>query len=470
MSAQKLREVIEAYGSSLGNTEEGKAWCIKALHPSDPLTEVRGIPDRSAGCTVMLNFQQQVVIAPPTSSAGKWSSEINILPDPIQPLFHYDYDTGSAHAQFGNMVNTQFGASTPVATGAWLGAFEQWRLCYMGASCYLNASEMYNEGICTAAQHVAHPFEVGMSMGTGAGATATGTIAKIQMWATADDPPYDVLVRMPSVYTGDAKAGCYMPIKLDSNHQRWRSSQDIAYTFRAGSNIAPYTYTFPATALTPTLANWPYSDCVGAWASTGTPGGIMGDIHMQFLNDNIGKIIFTNMNLAGTLTVVLRYGIEARVNPNSAYTAFQALAPPYDPVAENTYFAVARELKDAYPVEYNDFGKLWDVIKNVASTIDPFLGLIPGGDMVRMVGKGIGSAVDMVRSKDRSPLKGPPDGPSPAALAKATESAHLALARIPKRAASNAARRIAKPRREKVETVRVVVPSKTGRKIERRRV
>ncbi len=424
-ATQKLREVIEAYGSSLGTSEEGKAWCIKALHPSDPLTEVRGIPDRSSGCSVMLNFQQQVTLSPPASAAGKWNCEINVLPDPLQPVFAYNTDTGAAHAEAANLVNTQFGVTTGAATTEWLASFEQWRLVYMGASIYLNASDLYNEGICTAAQHSIHPLESGVSLGTGAG-TATYCTAKIQQWQTTDDPPYDVLVRMPAVYTGEAREGCYMPLRLDSNHQRWRDSRDVARTGYFAQAYGTDSGTFPAAAL-PVIgvAGWPYADCQPAYLSAAQAGQIFGDRHLCMLNDTAGKAIFTGLNLQATVTVMMRWGVECRVLPSSKYSSFQALAPPYDPISENTYFAVSRQLKDAYPVSYNDFGKLWDVIKSVARTVDPFLGLIPGGAIVRQVGQGIGSMVDMVR-KPAEPgkgPKGPPNQPSPAQVEAATQKA-----------------------------------------------
>jgi len=427
-NTQKLREVIESYGSALGSTEEGKAWCIKALHPSDPLTEVRGVPDQSTASTVFLNMQQQVEI---TGPAGPWNLDLDLLTDPSVPLTYYKALSAGGSAAAVSVPNSQFGVDMTHAAEAWATAFQEWRVAFMGASVYLNASDLYNEGTCTAAQYSLKPRLMSAIVGGTAGEVDITQIC-IQDFVV-DDPSYANLVRMPNAYTGEAREGCYMPLKLDSNHAKWHDENDLSYSLGVDSTAT--TVTLPTTA--EDRFPFPYYGRA-AWASTDAPMGvagkcsIVGDVHLLPCSSLAGRISLRGLNQLAKVNVVLRYGFECRVQPDSAYSSFQALSCPYDMVAVNTYFQIARQLKDAYPVSYNDFGKLWDVIKSVARTVDPFLGLIPGGDIIRHVGKGIGGVIDMVRTpaKPAPPAaKGPPDGPSVYQLEAASKRASDAMAR-----------------------------------------
>jgi hypothetical protein len=46
-------------------------------------------------------------------------------------------------------------------------------------------------------------------------------------------------------------------------------------------------------------------------------------------------------------------------------------------MALDAYYAISRELKDAYPADYNDLGKIWDVIKKAAVNTLPLLRHVP---------------------------------------------------------------------------------------------
>jgi hypothetical protein len=104
------------------------------------------------------------------------------------------------------------------------------------------------------------------------------------------------------------------------------------------------------------------------------------------------------MSYQSNLTLVFRAGYELQCQPTSTYSSYLRLSPPYDPIAINDYYAISRELKDAYPSDYNDWGKLWNVIKSAARTVIPFVrGLGP-------IGAGVAAVGDL--------LLGPADKPS----------------------------------------------------------
>ncbi len=61
-------------------TSEGRAWLMKALHPSDATHGMSGIPTRDGRPTVPLNFMVTQNIAAPAASS--WSANVFLNPSP----------------------------------------------------------------------------------------------------------------------------------------------------------------------------------------------------------------------------------------------------------------------------------------------------------------------------------------------------------------------------------------------------
>lgn len=428
-NAQKLKEMIGSLSSNLGTTEAGKAWCIKALHPSDPLTEVSGVPDMSTGSSIFLNCQQQVVLESVGSAA--WDADLTVLSDPIAFLATDLTDSTGTHTT-GLVHNTQFGASHEQAVAGWLSAFERWRCAYMGVSVYLNASDMYNEGAAAAAQFPLRPRVVTTMTSSGVadlGSQVWVSGRKLTYFTDTDDPQYENLIKMPNAYTGEARDGVYLPLKLDSNHATWHDENDFSYTVPnsgfmsdvSAVNVYPY-YTVDTARVN----------------TTGATPTVAGGAHLLPCTAAAGRIAFRGLNHNAKITVVIRAGFEAQAQPSSAYTSFQRLCAEHDLAAEVAYFQIARQLKDAYPVEYNDLGKLWDVIKGVARRVAPIVGAVPiYGPAVKAIGGLIGGAIDRVVAR-----KSPPRGPSDALPAATQEAVTRAVTQRLSRPTVNQARRM----------------------------
>jgi hypothetical protein len=79
----------------------------------------------------------------------------------------------------------------------------------------------------------------------------------------------------------------------------------------------------------------------------------------------------------------------------------------HDQVALDTYFAIARELKDAYPADYNDLGKIWDAISAASKKALPFLKKVPGFSIPANLIGGVVTAGDWMRKAGKTP---PPKG------------------------------------------------------------
>lgn len=400
----KLRELLNSYGRGFGDTENGKAWCIKALHPSDPLTDVRGVPDQTCMPTTVLNYQQQYGINAPTANK-KWECEIYLLSDPVRfaTIFVRDVDGGNPAAL--TVLNQKIadpGDTEEVKGSAWISEMMRWRLAYAGTTVYLDAPALANEGTVVAAQTPVKPRFCPLSITetlqskklASAAPNALGVTSWLSAgvsWGTDALPEYAELMAMPNSYTGEAKNGVYMPLRLDSNHALWHDARDAAAEVKntdgsllndvgqlaavqaASAGVYAPAKTFQYDAAT--IADWHLLPCVS----------------------NMGCIAFRNLSSTASLMMACRLGFEVQVLPRSMYSPYLHISPAYDRLSLETYWAISRELKDAYPADYNDLGKLWDVIKRVAGFAAPIVRMIPGvGPAVEAIARPVGAVLDKV--------------------------------------------------------------------------
>jgi len=261
-ATQKLREIIDAAASPLGSTGSGTAWALKALHPSDPLTTVEGIPDESTYCSTGLNYQQMYEVKPPNSTlASTWDCTVLFNTDPTVFATIMNIQAGGIPF-LGNVVNSALGSTLPLAVAAMNADFSHWRLMYGGLSVHHSAPAVADQGTVVAAQYPIRPIERGSQS-----VWSPGELSRYPLIAFDQVdviPVYDDLVRMPNAYVGLAKHGVYMPMKLESNHQQWHTKDDLRldcseYVVSPSSDKtlkAPYSQ--PGAA-------WPYVEAVGLY-------------------------------------------------------------------------------------------------------------------------------------------------------------------------------------------------------------
>lgn len=403
-NTQLLRGVIDAYGPTLGSTVSGRAWALKALHPSDPVTDVVGVPDRTAVATTCINYQQSTTITPPPGSVGSWGGEIRVIPDPTVFATCSMRDADSSHAEAWTHFNTALADNVVDAVTAWSrSGLERWRLIYYGVTVYLDAPATASQGSIVAAQYAVRPVLHSASTVGWYDAQEDRLRERILpghrlcRYQERDCPTYSTLHQMPNAYAGLALDGCYMPLKLDASHAEWHDQSD--YVMEISSWQAARSLDTGAETLTIPQASG--SNAVGPyapWAQCYLDSlvSFQGQPHYLPMQSNLGTIALAGLSLDATVRVVYRVGIEAMAQPGTGYAPFMKTAPGFDAVAVDTYFRIARELKDAYPAEYNDFGKLWTVIKSVASKVAPFVlpFMGPAGPIVKGVAGLVGGAID----------------------------------------------------------------------------
>jgi len=379
---------------------EGKEWCLKALHPADPMTEIRGIPDQSAMPSTFLNWQMTSVITPPDLQY-QWDAEIAIVPDPCCFAAVATENILGPHDTY-SVINSQLGATYPEAQQALVDGFERWRLAYMSVTIEQDAPALSDQGTVVGAIVPVEPSFVSYGYADVASTPGTSTfwsgMRGIYYNVPEDQPNYESIIQMPNAYLGKSKDGIYMPLKLTPNHQKWHSTADNCADFTNqprdqlgnGRTIQQHVHGAPNVP----GAGYPY------WGDTtsyvmldgSTPPlyeGLVEKFRCMPCNDNWGHIVFKSVSPTAKLIMTFRVGFECQCLPSSAFSPYLRLSPAYDPASVETYFKIARELKDAYPAEYNSSDRLWEVIKSVAQKIIPF---VSGLGLPGAIAGAIGSA------------------------------------------------------------------------------
>lgn len=385
---------------------------MKALHPSDPTATVDGIPDESAIPSIHMGFQTTQTIYAPTGATGSWGVNLGVIPHPIVFSSFHAYDSTNAHVYRGTHANPQLeGASHLAKMGSWCKLAQRWRLAYMSVSVYQDAAALTNQGTAVACQYPVKPTLSGYDQGVYVGGATSGAyyaeprlISNSTTWRSGDMPDFEVAQAMPNSYFGNSRDGVYMPLKLTRTCQRWRSEADCFVNGgmlgctddgnlsdgllgpEGGGQAAQSGYRLPVYGSLLPEAAWPF------WGASGDAGylppasrtdhtdptrsvGFLGYRTSELCNDGIGAVCLKNLDVTTRLSIFYRVGFEIQVQPGTALSPLQKLSPPHDELALAAYFAIAREMKDAYPVDHNDLGKIWDVISMVGKSVLP--GLAP---------------------------------------------------------------------------------------------
>lgn len=412
---QVLKEEIIARNLPLGSTTEGRDWCIKALHPSDPLTEVRGIPDHSAVPSVLMNYQSTFTLAPQAGATGSWSFDASLLPHPIAFMAVQATDSvGTLEYEFDN---TQLTGATHAAKYATYTAMAQrWRLAYMAVTVYQDGPDLANQGTIVVSQPPVMPRAYYPCF--------TDTVIDVLSCGTkcvaydADDAPnFATSQATPNAYFNRSREGAYVPLKLTETCQDWSSEAD-AVSITNNAKRGP-DGTLMILDVNDTLRYWPFWGLEPAYAQPSAPVFKVSPTS-PLLNGTVAHISAKNLDVGTKYSFFVRCGIEMQVSPSSLLSPQLKLSPPYDPVALDAYFMIARELKDGFPANYNDLGKIWDAISSAAADVLPILQKLgPYGQAAASIGRGIVTTGNLIRSS-RQRRRNKPTSAAPAAAASAT--------------------------------------------------
>lgn len=362
---------------------------------------------------------------PLAQTSGTWGFDLTVMPNLLVPLYYVKVDSGGASTETGNYLNLSF---TPpgVSSPTYPEIFNQWaalgveahRLIAMSVTAYQDGPALANQGTVTAAQ-----WPVARSKWYANTAYADGGVAtphyisssRIASYTDNDFARYERSQHLPNAYFCESKEGCYLPLRLTRTCQHWCTEADLEFV---GNLLMPGTngnLVLNTVAGVPDSHPAPFPSLSGARANDVLQnvnfGGVWGDRVFKPLNDTWGGISCRNLSYQTSYAFYIRQVVECRVTPTSLLAPQVQMSPAYDPLAISSYFRINRELKDAYPADFNDLGKIWDVIKSAAKIALPALGLMPGTlGMVGKAGSAILGGIEGISSASRR--KGNSNGPS----------------------------------------------------------
>lgn len=337
----------------------------------------------------MMVTYNMVFRATPPAGATSWGFDLTLVPNVVAPGFiRVNNQVGFvSQGNFLNQALTPPGNANPTYTDLMttfrsLG-IEAHRLAYMGVTAYQDGPALSDQGTLVAAQwHVARRKYYMVPLISPLVAQGIEGYRRIVSYQDNDFANYARSQYLPNAYFGPSKAGCYLPLRLSGNEE-WRTEADLELiNTGAAVNSGDKSINIPADA--PGLGAPPYPDAIPAYFITGT-NALYGDNIFRPLNSVWGGVSAVNLSPNTSYAFYVRMGIECRVTPTSSLASQVRMSPMYDPVALASYARISRELKDAYPSDFNDLGKILNVIKSIARVV------LPGISMMGPVGAAVGA-------------------------------------------------------------------------------
>lgn len=426
-SRGKLHEEIRDL--PLADTAEGRLWCLKALHPADHEIKTTQYPGGSLVPTVPSYYQQwtEISAAPVVEGVNirTWDLIAYMREDAVCPVslklrVHTDTTIQEYPVPW---LNRQVTSYSPFNNSKWVPpenstvyqAYTKfrkgknlYRLTFAGLTGELVASSTTNQGTITAAQYQMKPIKRAVLGGpTVEVRDVTGTvtydvlgqmshdmtsdsaypfnstsqdgaiIANLGLLYDEGPMPESSLLQATNPYTGPAREGFYMPLKLSGRHKMTSTNQWYTLFGVDASTLARGFGVTQPWGVTNVISDATYVNKSGWPWYTGDPAsGVAKKYFLYGLapnGDQVGQVVMSGMSPEATVRLNLRVGYEFVPETDSEFATFAKAVPVPDSLAPKMYQEIAARLKDAYPMDYNDFGELKTLINKIAKKIVPAL-------------------------------------------------------------------------------------------------
>lgn len=360
-----------------------------------------GIPDENSTPTAHIGFNHRFLIARPSGLPVDevWAADIILTPDPIcfgsftttyedvnDDLMLKQYwvtDTGQTR-----FMNPQIEGFDPTLSPYinYLAMRPHWnrnvrgcRPTYYSATIEVDAPTLKDQGMLAACQYQINPWEFGGGSYNDTGNGWTRFARPTSVIPFAQFSTYSEMMERSSSYSGKAKDGAYLPIKLTKRSLEFTNTNaSILYhsdwdTFGGGQSPPQGAYISEgATLLNLSSVNHICNPLVPVPDICFLNNSIaQGGAGMPRLTDQIGHVCLRGLSDQASVYVTIRSGFQVECAPGSVYLPLMKIPDRADPTAVTAYFAISRELADAYPAEYNSLGLLLPVIADVAAAVLP---------------------------------------------------------------------------------------------------
>lgn len=363
-------------------------WAERAISPCDErLADGRQIPDDSDVSTAVLSSRTQTTIAAPDQTST-WNVRIYTPPLCDVAFMYETWKTGAA--PIGKWITvgykninypTTLLPVTEQASEKFASIYRngdiyqntvQFRQSAKGITCYLNVSELYNQGMMTAAQwgqKVQQDAQIVYAeVDTSAFATAPENKAACILLKDVPSDSGSLLTLDPKAVMHPARLGCYLPLKFNQPEQSFMEKQEVAYYAQGqnhqtkldvpemGAPVVVWTSNTGQTSgavspqFIPVSDETPDHKQVAVLASAGVT------------NMNCGMVFFEGLDPHASITIKTIASLEVVAAPG-VWSAFTHTKPPYD--GEEVFKKVHNiqsRLPSAYPHSFNTFGGLLSAV------------------------------------------------------------------------------------------------------------
>lgn len=372
-------------------SDAGRRWLTKALHPAEASIKAPKAPGASRYPTTVQEVVSTFQIYPPSglTTADTWDFRVVTHTDPLCPLEVFSNRTGSTDETLaGCYFNQAFLKSTDAFKlhsneeveaiyHAFQQACETYRVNALSTTGVFVGPTVEDQGSVLASQFIDSTRDYSYSPGSGMiyGPIANLWVDKLPAMSEAS------MGQRP--YISDARNGWYCPQKLDQPGH-WARTNDVALRGRV---VAPDN---PAEITNASVVRWPQT----LTQSVGTT------LWPRLYDNSACQIFVKGLSIHTSFRVTVRLVLEMGVTPSNDFAPFASDPAPPDPVAYELYTSICNELMDGYPSDYNDLGKIWGKIKNVASKvagfIDPIAGIasaagVPFAKAIQGIARGVSS-------------------------------------------------------------------------------
>jgi hypothetical protein len=397
---------------SIGIEKAAFDWLLKALHPAGAASST-GMPDEVSVTCMRPEYRDQFVISVPTSvTTPTWDLCVWCPPGDTTVALYCAANAGAVFDEAAvptgattGAINCQsftYARTVPSATfvgsagpnfgNAYAASLSSaWRTQYSSVTAYMTASALNDQGTCFAGQFTSPP------------AYSEWSIASPGLSDSASNPVYlrpasfnvpldenDMLLQNPKSWTGPARDGVYIPLRLTGPSQPWNppipptglcqtSGGDV---YLSGVVAGQATLMGGANQVFVTPNNF-----VGGGVATGyspsismsfqnvlplAPGSTTGyPVDTSYDAVRHGVIVFRGLSAAASITLKFFRGLEQRPLVDAPSRMY--CRPPVKPsaVALQAYYAIANDMADCYPASFNSLGTILSAIGSVASRVWP---------------------------------------------------------------------------------------------------
>ena len=371
----RMHRVVDSLvgGVPLGDTDVGKSWCIKALHPADVNVLSSPMPTNETRSFASVAFNQMgTIVRPAAFAATTWNLEIYVHRDPVL-LYSWRATQSGAADVTGYVYSLQY-SGIPGGTSTYTENFDQlrhnvekYRLTSHSVTAYFDAADQTNQGHIVAGQTDIPWLQM-------AATTVPAPVLDISAqcpWVFYQDatPTLENILQTSRCYQGAARDGVYAPSKLQ-NLGAWVKTNET--NFMLGSITSPFAE-FGRVG----FSDWPHAsqalnDFVGTFPWTTPLGGPVIPVFSQ-TDSTLTTIFIQNIAPTSAVRTTMRWSLDLIVRPGTVYAPFVRMPPVEDRGAIKMYAEVSRRMADAYPGNHNSLAALLPVIAGIAKTVFPIV-------------------------------------------------------------------------------------------------